>query len=480
MPSSSCRCCWFVVVLILSWPHVAWPADVPKVFRAGAATSNITPPIGGLIVGGFHPYPATHIHDELHARCLVLDNGEVRLAIVVCDLLGAAKEMYDEARRLVESETKLPGKHLLMSSTHTHSAATALGSARYKVNQELDDYQRFVARRIADGVKRAINNLAPAKIGSAVGHEPTHVFNRRWFMQPGKIPTNPFGEIDRVKMNPPAGSPDLIEPAGPTDPEVSLLAVQTLEGQPIAVLANYSLHYVGGVPDGHVSADYFAMFCDRMQQLMNADRRDPPFVALMTNGTSGNINNINFRTPGKRLPSYEKMRLVADDVAKAAQAALAQAEYRDWVPLAGDLTELKLATRRPTEPQLDRARKILADKKNDGHRETLEEIYADRTLRLHEGPQEIPIPLQAFRIGDVGISAIPCEVFVEIGLELKERTPFKSAFTISIANGYFGYLPTPEHHRLGGYETWLGTNRLEIEASNKMIAELLRMFESLK
>ncbi len=475
------RCSWLVMLCVgLVLPAIAQPADEKTLFRAGAATSNITPSIGGLIVGGFHPYPATHIHDELHARCLVLDNGETRLAIVVCDLLGAAREMYDEARRLVEAETKLPGKHLLMSSTHTHSAATALGTARYKVNQELDDYQRFVARRIADGVKRAINNLAPAKIGWAVGHEPTQVFNRRWFMQPGKIPVNPFGEIDRVKMNPPAGSPDLIEPAGPTDPEVSLLSIQTPDGQPVAVLANYSLHYVGGVPDGHVSADYFPLVCDRLQQMLNADRRDPPFVAMLTNGTSGNINNINFKTPGKRMQPYEKMRQVADDVAKAAHAALAKIEYRDSIPLGGDLRELTLATRRPNEKQLERAKKILAEKKEDGHRATLEEIYADRTLRLHEGPEQLAIPLQAFRIGDVGISAIPCEVFVEIGLELKERTPFKPAFAISIANGYYGYLPTPEHHRLGGYETWLGTNRLEIEASNKIIAELLRMFETLK
>lgn len=106
------------IACLLALPITA--ADKPKLLRAGAATSNLTPPLGGGIIGGFHPIPSTHIHDELHARCLVLDNGETRLAIVVCDLLGAAREVYDEARRLVTAETGLAGANLFMSSTHTH------------------------------------------------------------------------------------------------------------------------------------------------------------------------------------------------------------------------------------------------------------------------------------------------------------------------------------------------------------------------
>src|SRR4051794_34007663 len=83
-----------------------------RVFRVGAATSNITPEIGGGIVGGFRPVPSTHIHDELHARCLMLDNGETQVALVVCDLLGGEQLMFDEARRLVTAETGLPGPNL--------------------------------------------------------------------------------------------------------------------------------------------------------------------------------------------------------------------------------------------------------------------------------------------------------------------------------------------------------------------------------
>src|SRR5215207_8834213 len=119
----------FVIRLLLVFLAITLhtrAADAPKL-RAGAATSNITPPLGLPIVGGFRPFPATHIHDELHARCLVLESGETRLAFIVCDLLGASEAMFDEARRFVTAETNIPAANLFMSCTHTHSATSVLG-----------------------------------------------------------------------------------------------------------------------------------------------------------------------------------------------------------------------------------------------------------------------------------------------------------------------------------------------------------------
>jgi neutral ceramidase len=452
-----------------------------KSFRAGAAASNITPNLGGPIVGGFNPFPSDHVHDELHARCLVLDNGDTRLAFAVVDLVGAEKLLYDEARRLVTAETGLPGECLIMSATHTHSATSALGKNRFAPQNELDDYQKFVARRIADGVRRAMNNLAPAKIGWATGSEAREVFNRRWYMKPGTVPVNPFGETtDLVKMNPPRASPNLDKPAGPTDPEICLIAVQSLEGKPIGVLANYSLHYVGGVRGADISADYYALFADRLQQLLGADRQDPAFVAIMSNGTSGNINNIDFSKTAERRAPYEKMREVADRVATAAHKAYQTIQWRDTVPLGAKLEMLDIGVRHPTRAQLERAKAITSGPKDAKKTASLEYIYAERTLRMEDWPARMEIPIQALRVGDVAIGGIPNEVFVEIGLEYKRRSPFKPSFIMSIANGYYGYLPTPEHHKLGGYETWLGTNRLEVEASNMILAKLLGMVDRLR
>ncbi|HZZ82260.1 MAG TPA: neutral/alkaline non-lysosomal ceramidase N-terminal domain-containing protein [Gemmataceae bacterium] len=461
----------FVCVGVM--PLYAQPA---KPFRAGAATSNITPPIGSPIIGGFNPFPSTHVHDELHARCLVLDDGKNKLVFVVCDLLGIDRVVSDEARAILQQDLGIPKENVLISATHTHSAASALGKDARILSDQMDDYQRFVARRIVDGVKHAHNLLRPAHVGIGAAHAPEHVFNRRWYMKDGTIPANPFGGADKVKMNPPVGSPDLLEPAGPTDPQIPLIALREPDGKPIAVFATYSLYYVGGVGPGHISADYFAMFCDELKRLLKADAG---FVALLANGTSGDINNIDFRkSRGKRQP-YEQMKFVADDVAHKVHAALAKIEYRDHATLAARYREPLIATRRPTPEQLAWAKKTIEEAPKNAKQKSLPTIYAERTLQMAKHPDKLKMPLQAFRIGDAAVASMPCEIFSEIGLEFKKRSPRQPAWLVSLNHGYYGYLPTPRQHALGGYETWLGTNRLETAASDKMLESVLEMVQEL-
>ncbi len=110
----------------------------------------------------------------------------------------------------------------------------------------------------------------------------------------------------------------------------------------------------------------------------------------------------------------------------------------------------------------------------------LEKTYAERTIQMNRWPDNIDVLMQTFRIGELGVAAIPFEVFTEIGLEIKAKSPFKSSFTIELANGSYGYLPTPEQHQLGGYETWLGTNRVETTASRKIVTEILKLFNQVK
>jgi hypothetical protein len=452
--------------------------EAARQLRAGAAASNITPMLGGGIVGGWGTPQSTHIHDELHARCLVLDDGQTRLAFAICDNVGIAREVFDEAKQLIHNATGLPVENMLMSATHTHSATSARGRNSL-VRDSLSDYQSFLSRRIADGVVRAINNLEPARIAWGVGHEPSQLFNRRWHLKPGTPILNPWGGTDKVKMNPGAGNDALLEPAGPTDPGVSFISVQSVSGRPIALLANYSLHYVGGTRGNEISADYFAMFADRIQQLLGADRLEPPFVGIMTNGTSGDVNNINFRQPRGRQAPYEQMRRVANVVAAEVFKVHQTIKFQDWVPLSAMTRDLELETRKPTPEMLERSKKVLAGEMLDPKLPHQEE-YARRTVQMAESPSHVSIPLQTLRIGDLGIAAIPFEVFTESGLDIKKRSPFPTTFTIELANGSYGYLPTPAQHELGGYETWLGTNRVEIQAAPKIVDALLQMFQRLK
>ncbi|MDD4107950.1 MAG: hypothetical protein PHH93_04440 [Prolixibacteraceae bacterium] len=454
-----------------------------KVFRAGAATSNITPQLGGGIVGNFgNPPPATHVHDELHARCLALDDGSTQLIFIIVDIIGLNRDLIDETKRIIFEETNIPPSNVLISAVHTHSATSAqgVGSKRSSFNGEnsFDEYQNFLIRRFADVARIALNNLEPARIGWGAGSVPEHVFVRRWKFKPGSTLPNPFGGYDKAKMNP-GRDPNLLEPAAVPDPEVSFISVQSTAGRPIALLANYSLHYVGGVPRNHISADYFGAFADRIQELLKADRQDPPFVGIMSNGTSGDVNNINLTGPVEKNPPYAKIRKVADDVAREVFRAHNKIEFQDWVPLGAALEELTLQVRKPDEKMIERANYVLTRPDTEKPFHVHEKTYANRILNLLDWPDQINIVLQTFRIGDLGVAAIPFETFAETGLEIKERSPLGKTFTIELANGSYGYLPTPEQHELGGYETWMGTNRVEKEASVKIVSKLLNMFSGL-
>lgn len=449
-----------------------------KVFRAGVATSTITPKIGSSVNGNMIDVKATGIHDDTYARAIVLDDGENKLAIVVSDLCMISREVIDAAKKRAHEATKIPVQNMSLSATHTHTGGTACGLFQSDPDPE---YLKFLTERMADAVIRANNKLVPARIGWGVGSEPSQVFNRRWKMKPGTKSVNPFGKEDKVRMNPGFLNPDVIEPAGPVDPEVPVMVVQTLDGKPIGLLANYSLHYVGGTGAGEVSADYYGMFASRMQKLLGGNDQDPPFVAMMTNGTSGNINNVNFGAEApKSMAPYEKMGIVANTVAAEAFKVYQTIKFQNWVSLASVQKEITLGVRKPTKDEVSKAKAFLA-KVNKPQLQSFEEIYARETVLINDYPNQFPLIIQAFRIGDLAIAQIPCEVFVEIGLDIKKNSPFKPTFSISLANGYNGYLPTPEQHELGGYETWRArSSYLEVGASTKITETVMELLGRLK
>ena len=449
----------------------------PGQLRAGAAVVDITPALGvangGVIARGG---AATHIHDELHTRCLVLDDGATRLAIAICDMRMLGGEVVARAKSLAGEATGLAPENILIAATHTHAAPAMVG-----IHPEPRDraYAEFVARRIADGITRAGHHLAPAKVGWGFGSAPQHVHNRRWFMKPIAIAANPFGgRSDEVKMNPPRGT-DLLKPAGPVDSQVSVLDVRHTDGRPLALLANYGLHYVGGYQAGHVSADYFGLFADRVQGLLGADRQHPPFVAMMSNGTSGDVSNNDFRAKPERLPAWVKMQRVANDLAGKVAKVVGNIGHHATAPLAVAATELQLGVRRPDDARLAWARRTLAND-TDPKRLTRPEIYAQEALALAKFPARVPVVLQAFRIGDLRIITVPCEMFAETGLALKQEAGLGPLFIIELANGYRGYLPTPRQHEWGGYETWPArSSYLEVQAAPKIRAALLGLLSKL-
>ena len=447
----SVRCVGLLAALALPLfaPEEA-QADSPLSLRAAAVAQDITPRSFPISVNGnMADVQAQSAHDPIHARCLVVTNAETALAIVVCDSCMIPREIIDAARNLASERTGIPAANILISATHAHSCPTVSG-----IFQSDPDtgYQKFLIEQIAAGIDQAFQQRVPARIGWTQFNEPTQLFNRRWLLKEGETLEDPFGRrTDRVKMNPGYSNPQVERSVGPVDPQVSLLSVQSKEGAPIALLANYSLHYVGGVSGPVVSADYFGEFADRVKRSLQAPAG---FVGIMSNGTSGDVNNVNFslQTAPQRQP-YEQMGIVAEVLAQGVARACQSVQYHQELPLRSKDVEMELTVRLPSADELSEAEKKLRE-----HPERplkgMPLIYARETSLLAKYPSRVPVRLQAIRIGNLGIVSSPCETFTETGLAIKKDSPFPQTFTIELANGYNGYLPTPEQHRLGGYETW--------------------------
>lgn len=466
----------FILLFAITLLSSALPARADAL-RAGAAAVDITPKEFPLnMPGGFSANMATNAHDPLHARTIVLDDGKITVAMVVVDNLGTAPETIEEAKGIASQKTGIPVNRMLVSSTHTHSAPS---SGTKEGNSPAATYRKLLVAGIADSIIKAHAALKPAAFGAASHPLPEEVFNRRWYLKLGKMPLNPYGKLDVVKMNP-GTSPDVLErPAGPTDPDIMVLSLQDTKRKPLALFANYALHYVGGMPGAQVSADYFGEFARLMPSRLRGDEN---FVAMMSNGASGDINNIPFLVTRPPREPFEQIRIVAGKAADTAWLAQRKiAKHETDIRLGMVEREVTLNYRKPTEEQIAEAKRVVAikDPATIEKLPRLAQNYARSTLSSAERPGSLTVKIQAIRIGDVVVCGIPFETFVEIGLELKKKSPFAQTMVIGLANGRHGYLPTPEHHKLGGYETWLGTNIVQEDASVILVKNLLEMMQEL-
>ena len=451
---------------------VAVAQDSPaKVFRAGAFAIDISPlefPV--IINGGMTERTADKLTDRLHARCLVLDDGRTQIAIAVVDSCMIPRHLLDEAKELARAATGIPTNRMLISATHTHTAPSVHGCLGSDADAA---YSKFLPPQIAKGIAEAHKRLQPARIGWAVGRDTKNVACRHWLMKPGVAPTNPFGgtKDDTVMMHPRHNNPNAIRPTGEPDPDVPVLSIQTNRGEPLALYSAYSLHYVGGrLP---VSADYFALFCDEIGRKIKADE-NPTFMAALANATSGDMWLMDYTEKARREFTMEG---VAQEVAAAAFEAYDRIEYRDWAPIAMEESLLEIPVRMPSDDEVAKAKEFM--KSFEGRKpKDVPEVYARETVLLSQMPPTRELKLQAIRIGDLAIGAIPNETNASTGLWLKKHSPIKTTFVVELANGCEGYIPPPELHPLGGYTCWRArTSCLEPEAERKIRAEVLRLLE---
>ena len=432
---------------------------MPITLKAGSATANITPPLGTRIPGGFRPRYAENVDDELFAKAVVIDNGTTCIAIVTCDLIAIPEKVADAAKARIADRCDIPPAHVMINATHTH---TAVAIADLLGVDEDTEYTEWVPLKIADAVELAVWRLKPARVGFASVDEERITFNRRWHMRDGT-----------VRFNPGIEHPDLVKPTGTIDPEVAMMFVEAADdGTPISAVANFSLHYIGTDNSNALSADYFGHFDRRMRHYLG-----DTCISLLWNAASGQINNTDFSGRTKWTASgHQQAVKMANVLAGHFIVEMQLMEMHETLDLSGDLATLTFQRKEITAEDLKIAEQVLSVPQGTydayetgpfswvvGERipQALVDVYARECQRLAKLPTQMTAPVQVIRLGEAAIVALPGEVFVETGMNIKSKSDAKPTFLVSLANGYIGYICTDKALiEEGGYETWAAKSSL--------------------
>lgn len=456
------RCCAALALFTL----LLFPLALQAEFKVGAASIDITPQSFPVLINGSF-YSRQGEPKNIHARAIVLDDGDTRIAIVVTDSCMLPKELVDSAKQLASQRAKIRPDHMLISATHTHTAPSSMGALGTDADPQYVPYLRI---KLAEAILEAEKNLQPAQVGWGSTDANEFTALRRWILRPGQEREDPFGEMTvRASMHTAKNNLENVTgESGPEDPELSVISFQTLEGEPIALLANFSMHYFSGGG----AADYFGAYCEKLEAALDKKAEDgPKFVAVMSHGCSGDIWRVDYRTG-----TNQTFDGFVDGMVAKTHQALEGIEYQRDVPLAMAETRMQLNYRVPSAQRLAWAKQIVAEMGDRGPK-TPAEVYAREQIILDER-QSTEIVLQALRIGTIAIATTPNETYALTGLKLKRRSPLPQTMVIELANGGDGYIPPPEQHILGGYNTWAARSAgLETSAEPIIVEADLALLE---
>ena len=456
---------FLLVLLVAAVSSVSVRAE----FQAGAAVIDITPPkLPVLVNGGMLSRYLDKINTRVKARAVVVADGKSMVAIVVADSCMMSREVLDEAKAAAAKATGIAMDHMLISATHTHTAPASMGC----LGTEADPaYVPFLKEKLVEAIVAAKAKLEPARIGFAKENAAAFTALRQWIRRPDRVMEDPFGNLTvRANMHAGRNWEDAVGESGPEDPDLSLISIQTKAGKPLAVLGNFSMHYFG---DKDISADYFGLFSEGLKQ-----RIDPEgtMVGMLSHGCSGDIYRVDYKVPEKERPT-PTIDEYTNGLLDIAMKAYARISYRDNVDVAMAEKRMTLAYRVPDKQRLEWAQRVVAEMAGQPAKNQTE-VYAREQIILHER-QKTEIVVQALRIGDIGIATTPNETYAITGLKIKAASPLPNNMVIELANGGDGYIPPPEMHAWGGYNTWAARSAgLEVMAEPKITQAAIGLLET--
>jgi len=407
----------------------------------GVAAVRITPPLGTPMAGYYYVRGAEGVHDHLYAKTLVVEKNGTRIAIVSCDLIEISAELAAEIRLLAEASTGIPAEHIMISATHSHTGPVILSPANMygtdeKVRDLLADYMKELPGLVAESIIQANDGIQPARLSFGTGYEKTISYNRRFFMTDGTVGWNPG------KLN-----PMIIKPAGPIDPEVGVLYAESEAGKALSTYVNFALHLdiTGGL---EISADMPYTLSKILGGLKGKD-----MVTLFGQGCCGNINHINVKSgePQKGHAEAERIGTVlAGEVIKT---------YTRLEPLKVDVIRARseivgLPLTEFSKDELERAREITDKFGEKNAAPFMEMVNAFKIVDVYERKgKTIDAEVQVFTLGEnFAIVSLPGEIFVELGMYIKERSPYPGTMVLELTNGSVDYIPDRKAFVEGNYE----------------------------
>jgi hypothetical protein len=456
-----------ILTLLASSSVHAEPAA--PLFKAGFAERDITPEIGSEAPGGYGKAYHRTLHDPCKVRAAVFDDGANRVALVGLDALDIHRDTVRHVRKAIAQKTGLAESAILLGASHSHSSGPMSGvmpgeydhasklvqDLAYKHSPCADPrYLEKVEKAIVEAVCQAHDTRTTARAGIGKGIERTVAFNRRFKMRDGRTVTHP-GQ----------GNPDIVEPAGPTDPEVGVIGVWDDKKKFLGCVVNFACHATTN--PGGISANYIHYLKKVIQGYYGKDA-----VVVFLNGASGDITQVDNQSP-YRYPDGERWaQLVGGKVGAETLKVLLTMEPGQLVPVKVERTLLRIKRRVPSPERVRQCLELVS--KGPAREDSTEWAFAKEIVLLDAGLKKrtaLEVEVQAVQVGPAIFLTTPAEYFCRFGLELKAQSGFPFTFPVSLANGDVGYVPTKDAFGPGGggYETRLTSySNLELTAGRQM------------